>query len=433
MTLNLANVEALSLAELRGLVVNFTNSNEFQRLEAYYNHSTVFRILGVQRSEAVHSSFLAWLFRDDSHGLGSYPLKKFLEFVALVASQSGEEVVRRFPDDLVNSIIAGGYELRDTYCATEYSVPGGSANARPGRIDILLEATLLLGDQRREIRIVVENKVKAKETEDQTQRYYDWATSNQSVRPGHGQCENVFAYLTPRPAPADGPECGCKHYVQLDYQGLVDQVLDPCHLRPAPDETSWLLEQYIRNLGEPSIGELNQGKGELVMAMGERERGLLQSLWDNHERLLTAVLTAKMESVDTDDETRQAIQTVLNAGSKDRSTYDVAWDGEWVATGVRKTDIAKVCIRIASARGACSAEAFEILLNTRFSGVPLLRREKEIPEQQRKRYRMGPDADIVFDDNTYYASGQWGIGNVPAFVELAERLFPKLKVKNSPA
>ena len=59
------------------LILDFNKKPEYQRLYAYYLQNTIFDVLGIQRNEARHSSFLAWLLNPDaSHMLKEMPLRK---------------------------------------------------------------------------------------------------------------------------------------------------------------------------------------------------------------------------------------------------------------------------------------------------------------------------------------------------------------------
>ena len=165
------------------------------------------------------------------------------------------------------------------------------------------------------------------------------------------------------------------------------------------------------------------------MAMGDREFNLLQSLWDNHEPLLRAVLQAKMEDAQTDDQTRAAISTVLEGKGKDFTVYDVSWGDVPIASGVRKTDLPKICIQTAIAESACSVADFADLRANRMASFPLVRRADEIPDHQRKRYRTGPQDEVAFEGDLYFVSGNWGTGNLEPFIEFAQRIFPKLRIK----
>ena len=50
------------------------NDSTYQELKAYYEKTTIFNVLGVERSETRHSAFLCWLLNANaSHGLGEEP------------------------------------------------------------------------------------------------------------------------------------------------------------------------------------------------------------------------------------------------------------------------------------------------------------------------------------------------------------------------
>ena len=59
------------------------NDPLYQELNEYYSKTTIFNILGIERSENRHSSFLRWLLDNrSSHGLGDEPMQKFLRLYA---------------------------------------------------------------------------------------------------------------------------------------------------------------------------------------------------------------------------------------------------------------------------------------------------------------------------------------------------------------
>lgn len=60
--------------------LDMRNSEEYLSLQQYYHKKTIFDVLGVARQENPHSSFLSWLLNPfESHGMGDFPLKRFLE------------------------------------------------------------------------------------------------------------------------------------------------------------------------------------------------------------------------------------------------------------------------------------------------------------------------------------------------------------------
>ena len=83
------------------------NSKAFQELKSFYEETTIFNVIGAERSETRHSAFLSWLFSpDSSHGLGTEPLKLFLRLVATL--KWGRQI---FDGSLYTKVLAGNYEL----------------------------------------------------------------------------------------------------------------------------------------------------------------------------------------------------------------------------------------------------------------------------------------------------------------------------------
>ena len=64
-------------------ILDMYNDSTYQELKAYYEKTTIFNVLGVERSETRHSAFLCWLLNADAnHGLGGEPMKKLLRLYA---------------------------------------------------------------------------------------------------------------------------------------------------------------------------------------------------------------------------------------------------------------------------------------------------------------------------------------------------------------
>ena len=88
-------------------VLSLLNSEAFQSLRSYYDDTTIFNVMGVERSENRHSSFLRWLFStNSSHGLGDKPLRLFLRLIA--TQKWGRQI---FKEELFDKVMAGTYHL----------------------------------------------------------------------------------------------------------------------------------------------------------------------------------------------------------------------------------------------------------------------------------------------------------------------------------
>ena len=151
-------------------IMEMYNDSNYQELRDYYSKTTIFNVLGIERNENRHSSFLCWLFDgDSSHGLGDEPMKKLLR---LYASKMGDGV----NDNLKIMLMAGNYDLRISEILTEKSIKKVITKDTSGRIDIWAKMTLVNKEEENDIPIVliVENKIYSSEGENQTKDYnYD--------------------------------------------------------------------------------------------------------------------------------------------------------------------------------------------------------------------------------------------------------------------
>ena len=119
------------------LILDFYKLPEFQKLNAYYMQSTVFSVLGIQRSENRHSSFLAWLLNPDaSHSLKEMPLRKFL---ALIAAKADDQDKCYFYQ-VRQHLLSGNYRLQVDCVKTEQSIVG-LANEKLSDLDGIVEKT----------------------------------------------------------------------------------------------------------------------------------------------------------------------------------------------------------------------------------------------------------------------------------------------------
>ena len=117
------------------LILDFNKLPEFQKLNAYYMQSTVFSVLGIQRSENRHSSFLAWLLNPDaSHSLKEMPLRKFL---ALIAAKADDQDKCYFYQ-VRQHLLSGNYRLQVDRVKTEQSIVG-LANEKLSDLDGIVE------------------------------------------------------------------------------------------------------------------------------------------------------------------------------------------------------------------------------------------------------------------------------------------------------
>lgn len=275
------------------------SSKPFQELSAFYKQTTLFNVIGAERSENRHSAFLRWLLSpDSSHGLSTEPLKLFLRLIATL--KWGQQT---FGDVLYRKVLAGNYELELLEpIDVEKSVGklGASAKAaNKDRIDLWTVVCLTYDEDGEEKRqafpVVIENKIYSKEGKDQTKRYYA-AMSNyidEKEKETGLEYKPIGLLLSP-----DNQSADCDQFANMTYQQLLDHVLMPVSFMYMPAAECSFVKTYIHNLGRPSD---NSNHDYTPLAISQEEKQLInevQQLAGNLiDEMLVAVYGSKMSPI----------------------------------------------------------------------------------------------------------------------------------------
>ncbi|MHB0923985.1 MAG: PDDEXK-like family protein [Bellilinea sp.] len=187
------NLVEESLPSDLGLLQDFLiNNPELDQLEALTERFNIFEVLGAVRVELRHSDFLAYLLNpNQNHGLGSTFLRRLLEQILLEASTS--QSIRPIDLEL--------WDLDDVEVRREWQ-----------SIDIFLL------DETNRFAVVIENKIKSGEGQDQLKRYLTDVTNQY-------QGYRILAiYLTP-----DGIVPSLQTYIPVSYQTIcmiLEKILE---------------------------------------------------------------------------------------------------------------------------------------------------------------------------------------------------------------
>jgi len=229
----------MNASEIRRLIFELTNCPLYKQLEAFYSQQSVMCTLGVSRLEDAHSNFLAWLLNPtperSKHELGEHPLRKFLGTLALVCdnlAHGKKDGKPKIDEKLLNHLMINDYGLSEIHVRREVPIASKAVETSVGdnkkdknRIDIVIEADMHIDEDVLSIRVVVENKVKSSEGKNQTLRYH------QAYAEDKERC-TIFVYLTPlnnhEYENLDEVQCLHKDFIQLNYQYLLDHVIEPC-------------------------------------------------------------------------------------------------------------------------------------------------------------------------------------------------------------
>jgi len=353
-------MEDYTLDKIRDEIIKFKNDIDFQKLEKFYHSKSFSEILGISRREISHSNFLAWLLGNkESHNLGDFPIKKFLDIILKFSNDKHKSEY----SDLYNFFVTEDYIVENLAIQPEYHIKN------VGRLDIYVELNLLIDKKEKSIKLIIENKVESKENNDQTNKYYNYFNSFES--------ENniiLYVYLTPISTleliELTQPECNCKEFIQINYQSIVDYLIEPALNQNISIRTKNILKEYLQSLSQPAIDvEVDGHKKELIMALGNEERKLLSSFWDKNQKLILASLYAISSDPEQEKETRDSIKDALDnlSSDRDRSKLNIKYKGESFVTGIKKSDIGLQTIKLLEQKGLIDETSINANKELKFS------------------------------------------------------------------
>ena len=207
-------------------IIEFYNDPNYNELNDYYQKENIFTIIKKERSETVHSAFLAWLLNPQSnHGLKDYALRKLLRLYAT------SEKAKKSLNDWQNNFLIGDYVLDDVEVFTEKSTKidtGEKTEEKEGRMDIYIEANIKPNknndseQEERSLRICIENKIYSSEHGEQTDVYHKYLTKNQDG----SEPLLVEIFLAPTEDKEDN-RISAETFAPLTYEQILCHVIEP--------------------------------------------------------------------------------------------------------------------------------------------------------------------------------------------------------------
>ncbi len=419
----MSDFENINIEELRREIRNFNNDENVNKLESYYHSKSLPEIIGASRKELAHSSFISWILNNnESHMLGIFPLKKLLELLVIYSKERHKLKYK----SLYNSIIISDFELINVSVETEKSIKN------VGRLDIYIESEIKYLDKRHKLRLIIENKVGAKEQKDQTKKYFNYYEQIKSESD-----INLYIFLTPISSlelmDLELPECSCKDYIQINYQSIVDFILEPALNKNITERTKFIIKEYLQSLSQPTIDKNNeQYKQGLIMALGNEERNLLTRFWEKNQKLILATLYAissdPEQEKDIRDNANEALKN-LSSNTKDRSLYSIKYNGVVEAEEIKKSDIGYSTIKVLEKYGLIDDKSIEFLKADKTASHNLIKTVDDITptEEKYRRFRLNGEPELIFNEKKYFVVRNWGIGNIGKFIDKMSKKFKGLE------
>jgi hypothetical protein len=415
-----------TIDQIRDEIIKFKNDPDFQKLENFYYSKSFSEILGVSRREISHSGFLAWLLGNlESHNLGEFPIKKFLDIILKFSNDK----LKTKHSDLFNSFVTEDYLIERLFIKSEYAIKN------VGRLDIYIELTLLIAGKTKNIKLVIENKVESRENNDQTNSYFNFFNPTEKD-------DNIviYVYLTPISTleliELTEAECNCKEFIQINYQSIVDYLIEPALNQNISTRTQNILTEYLKSLSQPSIDEEADGhKQELIMALGNEERKLLSSFWEKNQKLILASLYAISSDPEQEKDTRDNIREALDSLSsdKDRSTYNIKYNGVVFKRNFKKSDIGLQTINLLSSKGLIDHNIINYLKEDKSCSFLLLKKKEDFTETEIKyrKYKTNDAPELTYNGEEFYVARNWGIGNIHKLINKFTDKFPGLEYETN--
>ena len=294
-------------------------SEPFQELEHVVKKLSMFSLVGKTHTERWHSAFIAWLLNPSAgHNLGTFPLKRFLMAVRLVAGN--EKIPTDFPEiyEIEKFPISNWCIRPDSETKNRNKEKAGHfENKLEGKkkcyFDIALTAEMGVDKPKRTLLLIIENKVKTGESKakteegkDQTEAYAEWANEgynnkgNNNIFPlDSPQVPNVtykaLVFLTPlNKTPSS------KNFMPMSYQHMMDFVLVPCLQNPRiSDRGRFLLEEYIGTLSNTGY------------CLTPQDRRCAKRIMDEYSDTVRNMLRAAERAPDPDEESEKVEQNSL--------------------------------------------------------------------------------------------------------------------------
>lgn len=401
--------DELTIENIRDEIIKFKNDPDFQKLENFYYSKSFSEILGVSRREISHSGFVGWLLNNmESHNLGDFPIRKFLD---IVLKYSNNKLKNNL--ELYNSLVTEDYEIERVYIEREKAI------SKVGRLDIFVELTLLISDEQQKVKLIIENKVESKENNDQTNNYFN------HFNPLLEEDEVIiYIYLTPISTleliELEEPECNCKEFIQINYQSIVDYLIEPALNQNISSRTKSILTEYLKSLSQPSIDdEIDGHKQELIMALGNEERKLLSSFWNKNQKLILAALYAISSDPEQEKDTRDNIREALDSLSTGKDYTKYIYNGQ----KYRKNRLVLAVIKdYVDKNPSTTYTTLKSIFPDSLQGRETFTTETDAKQKRDRRNFIADNEIITLADTTIAVSTQWGIGNINPFIEHCKML-----------
>lgn len=398
-------------------LIKIKNSKYFIEYKNYHKNN-IFSITGVARKEELHSNFLSWLLSlnlNDSMDL--LPAARFVSMLYIVKERSINKD-SRMPSGLSEYDFIFDNCLIKVESKREYYFKDKKSHRF---IDIVLHLYL---NNNKILPIIIENKVKSSQHDEQTNAYFIWGEKTYSDRSKYE--EPLYVFLTPQ---ENNDISEQKEYINIKYQDLVDYVIEPTLSCVKDKDLEFNIRSYLESLTFQSDNE----KGGTIMATPKEEKDIIRKfINENYEFVMAVFAEIKKDLPEDAKNSMEVLQKNIS--------YKYLFEGKEVRCGEVVYEIVKKYVdenpgitldklNDAFPKSKCKIAGKKGKIAELDSAVSPLDKglEKGNDGRYHKRYfvdkpltvkdgQNGPDVEVL-------VYSQWDFKNAPIFVEYASTEF----------
>jgi hypothetical protein len=264
--------------------------------------------------ELAHSAFLCWLFKaPEMLHITQSPLAMLMKLLAAKSIKHAGAMDSTLREQiLISKIEFNNVDVKVEQAFSYADVAGTSKN---GRIDIEIVADVKFlykdeknvdgPDEYHPIRIIIENKVKAKEHDEQCSTYYTYYSTKKNDR------TTIYVFLSPNINEGISDE---EHFIKISYQDILDRILYPVigNAGFIPEIDTTYIKMFIDN-----ITSLKNG-----IAMDKDTKVLLKKFLHNNRDII------EMAILDSDDPNDKVLKNAVTATLNNRAyKYKFTYNG----------------------------------------------------------------------------------------------------------
>ena len=273
-------------------LIRFKNSKEWLEFD-HYCRTGFLEQIDFFRYEDVHTNFLASLLNpNNEYNLGTKPLQLFLELIKIKDKKS------------MDLNLFGNYEITNVYIDPHHGLENKLIP------DLYIEFEIKeQKEKNKKYIIIIENKLFSGERDNQTKDYQTEIEKN-----ANDDDTRIYVYLSLEKAPKISADYNNKYknYIKINYQDLIEFVLDPCALLENGNNASLSIKEYLK-----SFTFINETDYDMPITC--QCAFLTKELWNKYPTIIENILKIKNNDYKAFfDNNQKSLKVLFYVLSKDK-------------------------------------------------------------------------------------------------------------------